>query len=152
MQKINFQNLPSTTTPINATNLNAIQTNAETAINDVAAQFVAEEISTNDFLTLASGVQLLYCNVYKMGTLIFGQITLQASTSFGGGTNVFSIKSPYKVKNYFYKICGLANVDWAILSSGYVFMSGQDCVVADQNSTGYKYASFDFVYEANINA
>ena len=36
MQKINFQNLPSTTTPINATNLNAIQTNAETAINDVA--------------------------------------------------------------------------------------------------------------------
>lgn len=36
MQKINFQNLPSTTTPINATNLNAIQTNAETAINGVA--------------------------------------------------------------------------------------------------------------------
>jgi hypothetical protein len=36
MQKINFQNLPNTTTPINATNLNAIQTNAETAINDVA--------------------------------------------------------------------------------------------------------------------
>lgn len=37
MQKINFQNLPNTTTPINATNLNAIQTNAETAINDVAS-------------------------------------------------------------------------------------------------------------------
>jgi len=36
MQKINFQNLPSTATPINATNLNAIQTNVETAINDVA--------------------------------------------------------------------------------------------------------------------
>lgn len=36
MQKITFQNLPNTTTPINATNLNAIQTNAETAINDVA--------------------------------------------------------------------------------------------------------------------
>ena len=33
MQKINFQNLPNTTTPINATNLNAIQTNAENAIN-----------------------------------------------------------------------------------------------------------------------
>ena len=37
MQKITFQNLPSTTTPINATNLNAIQTNAETAINGVAS-------------------------------------------------------------------------------------------------------------------
>ena len=33
MQKINFQNLPSTTTPVNATNLNAIQTNVEDAIN-----------------------------------------------------------------------------------------------------------------------
>lgn len=29
MQKINFQNLPSTATPINATNLNAIQSNVE---------------------------------------------------------------------------------------------------------------------------
>lgn len=35
MQKINFQDLPSTTTPINATNLNAIQTNAENAINSI---------------------------------------------------------------------------------------------------------------------
>ena len=33
MQKINFQNLPSTTTPVNATNLNTIQTNTENAIN-----------------------------------------------------------------------------------------------------------------------
>lgn len=33
MQKINFQNLPNTTTPINATNLNAIQTNVEDVFN-----------------------------------------------------------------------------------------------------------------------
>lgn len=32
MQKINFQNLPNTTTPVNATNLNALQTNVENAI------------------------------------------------------------------------------------------------------------------------
>lgn len=35
MQKINFQDLPNTTTPLNASNLNAIQTNAETAIGEV---------------------------------------------------------------------------------------------------------------------
>ena len=29
MQKINFQNLPNTTTPVNATNLNALQDNVE---------------------------------------------------------------------------------------------------------------------------
>ena len=34
--KINFQNLPNTTTPVNATNLNALQTNVETALNDKA--------------------------------------------------------------------------------------------------------------------
>ena len=33
MQKINFQNLPSTSTPVNATNLNAIQTNVENVFN-----------------------------------------------------------------------------------------------------------------------
>ncbi len=33
MQKINFQDLPSTTTPISATNLNLLQTNVETAID-----------------------------------------------------------------------------------------------------------------------
>lgn len=38
MQKINFQNLPSTTTPLNATNMNAIQTNVEDVFNgNVAA-------------------------------------------------------------------------------------------------------------------
>lgn len=35
MQKINFQNLPNTTTPVNATNLNLLQTNVETAINQL---------------------------------------------------------------------------------------------------------------------
>lgn len=38
MQKINFQNLPSTDTPINDTNLNLLQDNVETAINLKADQ------------------------------------------------------------------------------------------------------------------
>lgn len=36
MQKINFKNLPDTSTPLNATNLNQMQDNIETAINTVA--------------------------------------------------------------------------------------------------------------------
>ena len=35
MDKINFQNLPNTTTPINATNMNLLQTNVENAINSL---------------------------------------------------------------------------------------------------------------------
>ena len=34
MTKITFQNLPSTSTPVNATNLNQLQTNVENAINE----------------------------------------------------------------------------------------------------------------------
>ncbi len=33
MQKINFQNLPNTATPVNASNLNQLQTNVENAID-----------------------------------------------------------------------------------------------------------------------
>lgn len=37
MQKINFKNLPDTSTPLNAQNMNAIQNYAEAAINEVAS-------------------------------------------------------------------------------------------------------------------
>lgn len=33
MDKINFQNLPNTTTPVNATNLNQLQDNIENTLN-----------------------------------------------------------------------------------------------------------------------
>lgn len=36
MQKINFKNLPDTSTPLNATNLNQMQDNIESAINGIA--------------------------------------------------------------------------------------------------------------------
>lgn len=35
MDKINFQNLPNTTTPVHATNLNTLQNNVENAINGI---------------------------------------------------------------------------------------------------------------------
>ena len=35
MQKINFQDLPNTTTPITATNLNTVQTNVENAMKNI---------------------------------------------------------------------------------------------------------------------
>lgn len=85
MQKINFQDLPSTTTPINATNLNAIQTNAETEIN--------KAIKTNDASILASVTPINitptagsnyapYGNsfYYKIGTRVHVHLGLQGLT------------------------------------------------------------------------
>lgn len=45
MDKINFENLPSTNTPISAENLNLMQTNAENAINQVASQILKKVYS-----------------------------------------------------------------------------------------------------------
>lgn len=45
MDKINFENLPSTNTPISAENLNLMQTNVETAINQVANQILKKVYS-----------------------------------------------------------------------------------------------------------
>ena len=48
MSKINFQNLPSTSTPLNATNMNAIQWN-----------MLIQHISTPD-ITIDSGAEISY--------------------------------------------------------------------------------------------
>ncbi len=79
MQKINFQNLPSTATPINATNLNAIQSNAESAINDVADDLsdaidLFNDTSGNDWQTMMKN-KIDWCitnlNTTKQKTMSF---------------------------------------------------------------------------------
>ena len=70
MQKITFKNLPDTTTPVNATNLNAIQTNAENAIN-LKADITKENLSMNDYSTFASLVSAIFQNKNK---ICYGQI------------------------------------------------------------------------------
>jgi len=47
MEKINFQNLPNTTTPLNATNMNLLQTNVENAIKDAGVVVSATEPTTD---------------------------------------------------------------------------------------------------------
>ena len=43
MEKINFENLPSTNTPINASNLNQLQTNVENAIEEKQTYSTTEQ-------------------------------------------------------------------------------------------------------------
>ena len=77
MNKINFQNLPDTTTPVNATNLNAVQTNAENAIN-LKVDITKEHLSLNDATTFADIVSGVVNNRNKICN---GQIGDQHSTS-----------------------------------------------------------------------
>ena len=61
MQKITFENLPSTNTPINATNLNAIQDNVEAVFNELDLLTLdSYQISTNGYLRWKNGFQLAW--------------------------------------------------------------------------------------------
>lgn len=76
MTKINFTNLPNTSTPLNATNMNALQTNVENAINEVANN--NGRISNNMF-SLSSGVELLENQSFFIGNMIFINLKLSSS-------------------------------------------------------------------------
>lgn len=57
MNKINFTNLPNTTTPLNATNMNLLQTNVEDAITDsVATQLFYDSTASYTSATLSSAI------------------------------------------------------------------------------------------------
>lgn len=63
MDKITFENLPRTTTPLNAENMNAIQTNAENAINAADVLRVnGTNINENDDLDNYTTAGVYYCN------------------------------------------------------------------------------------------
>ena len=55
MQKINFQDLPSTTTPINASNLNLVQTNIENFINLIVDALGLDQDTYDNTKTYAVG-------------------------------------------------------------------------------------------------
>ena len=117
MQKINFQNLPSTSTPLNATNLNQMQDNIENAIDIVAGDIptvvdslsgssttdapsvhaVNEKIdtitaySTTETIIGKMGNKLVYRKMVETTALPnTGQLTYQTGiTNFGDCLNVY---------------------------------------------------------------
>ena len=78
MTKINFQNLPDTTTPVNATNLNQLQTNVENAMNQtwnntfalttaVTANSWTKARSTDPSLSMSTGKYRFIISVSMAG-------------------------------------------------------------------------------------
>lgn len=97
MQKITFENLPSTNTPINATNLNAIQTNTENAINELTpvVLFSGDNSGT---ITLSDN----YTN--------YSYIEVYGTVSYNSYDHVVSVYN--KIDTSATNICDLSYVTW----------------------------------------
>lgn len=110
MKKINFENLPSTNTPINATNLNLMQDNFEEAIT---AQDITDELV---YPTEYSSTKIKF---YKFGSLIHLEGTITVGSNITSGQAVLSIPTEYapKVSNNFAVVGGGGTLYPASLSS-----------------------------------
>jgi hypothetical protein len=109
MQKINFENLPSTNTPINATNLNAIQDNTESAINSAINSVIS---------TIASLISVDYLDDIE-GSITIGNIgiewgVVQVTPSYGSSPNFYG-SVQVNFKNTYKKAPGM----FANLGAGY---------------------------------
>lgn len=78
MVKINFQDLPSTNTPINAQNLNAVQTNVE---NEINATKTALETEIDGVVESGSNADGRYVK-FKDGTMICTKTVTQNDLAF----------------------------------------------------------------------
>lgn len=85
MDKINFQNLPSTETPINADNLNKLQDNVENAIG-----VVDDKVSHIDFELLQDANNL---KIYRYGDLVIGHIENLVNDTISAYTAIATINS-----------------------------------------------------------
>lgn len=103
MQKINFEDLPSTATPINATNLNAIQTNAEDAINGIVesgswtptiASLAGDGDPTVEYIARRGKYK-------KINNIVFVEFYIRAKITALNGTNNYARITglPYSAEN-----------------------------------------------------
>lgn len=92
MQKINFQNLPSTTTPINATNLNAMQSNVEAVFNgsEVMGNIVVDSIRSKNMFDKSTIVAGDISNNYQNIRLSSRQAIWLETGTYTFSTNITS--------------------------------------------------------------
>lgn len=94
MQKINFENLPSTSTPLNATNLNQLQTNIENAINNI---LISEGIPVGTIHTYAGSTAptgYMICNGSAVSRTTYSDLFDVIGTTYGNGNGSTTFNIP----------------------------------------------------------
>lgn len=97
MQKINFQNLPNTTTPVNANDLNQLQTNVENAINGLFENGSWTPVMDNANVTYERQIG----RYYKINNLVYVFFELQGTiNSVDSPAYAFISGLPYTTTTY----------------------------------------------------
>ena len=115
MQKVNFENKPSTNTPINATNLNQVQTNVENEFTVVRGEIDTQKVKYADiYFTLipdvanAKGIGVNNTTI-NLSSLNATEL-LDVSFNQASGNAVFVLKSnlsnPSSIEVYGYRLSG----------------------------------------------
>lgn len=95
MQKINFKNLPSTDTPIDATNLNLMQDNIETAINSIELSGGGDEVGTVKMFSGSTAPQgWLICDGSAISRTEYAELFSAIGTTYGSGNGTTTFNIP----------------------------------------------------------
>lgn len=144
MEKINFQDYPNTTTPVNATNLNAIQNNAETSINAVDTK-ITNATTTEDFTSKITFNENVANNTkfIKMGKIVYVIFQGEGKTHSGGAT-LCTIPSGYRPANSVYAPFTKNNNAYGSLNIG---TNGVMTVnmISSTSASGRIYANFTYI-------
>lgn len=100
MDKINFENLPSTNTPVNANNLNDMQDNIEDAIDSMFESGTWTPQLTNTGNDGEPSVTYNYQNgtYFKIGNMVVCLFRFRGKITSLGGSNLAGIKGlPYTI-------------------------------------------------------
>lgn len=124
MEKINFEDLPSTDTPIDSKNLNLLQTNVENAINEISEK--------SEWITLSSDYQCFYRKVGKVVEL--NMIASSKSLEFGKnivlGTLNEGFRPSKRIRSFVYNrsnsVATPRNIYIEIQPAGNVYMFNWD--------------------------
>ena len=112
MQKINFKNLPNQTTPINATNLNALQDNVDNAKEDKMTNGTwTPTINTMEGVAPTVTYTTQKGSYKKIGNMIFIEFFCTGKITALNGTNNYGIVRglPFLPKSYSVGECAISD-------------------------------------------
>lgn len=95
MQKINFKNLPDTSTPLSAENLNLLQDNIETAINSIELSGGGDEVGTVKMFSGSTAPQgWLICDGSAISRTEYAELFSAIGTTYGSGNGTTTFNIP----------------------------------------------------------